>query len=75
MYDIWDNQFMSKHIFQSFNMNVSIGLTTLADLLNRCEACLDKTNNPIFNMQDFRYWLCMSILYCFDNLIMLSNQR
>ncbi len=42
---------MSKHISQSFNIPVSIGLTTLAHMLNWYEICLNKTNYPIFNMQ------------------------
>ncbi len=26
-------------------------------MINGCEACRNTTNYPIFNMQDFRYWL------------------
>ncbi len=60
---------------KSFNIPVSIGRPTLAHMLNGYEICLNKTNYPIFNMQYFRYWLCISILYCFGQLVSpLSTQ-
>ncbi len=50
---------------KSFNIPVSIALTTLAHMLNVYEICLNTTNYPIFNMKDFRYCLRTSILDCF----------
>ncbi len=38
-----------------FNIPVSIGLTTLAHMLNGHAICLNTSNYPIFNMQYFRY--------------------
>ncbi len=38
-----------------------IGLTLLAHMLN---GCLNTANYPIFNVQDFRYWRCISIEDC-----------
>ncbi len=32
-------------------------------MLNGYDMCLNTTNYLIFNMQDFRYWLCPSILF------------
>ncbi len=42
---------MSKHITytKSLSTSVSIGFTTLDDVLNRCEICLNTSNNPIVN--------------------------
>ncbi len=42
---------------KSFNIRVSIRLTTLPHMLNGYEICLNTTNYPIINMQDFIYWL------------------
>ncbi len=39
----------------SFNIHVSIGLITLADMLIGYEVCLNTTNYPICIMQDFKY--------------------
>ncbi len=38
-------------------MPVSIGVTTLAHILNEYEICLNTTSYPIINMQNFIYWL------------------
>ncbi len=67
-----DKQFMAKtHISytNSFNIPVSIGLTTLAHMLNLYGICLNTTNHMIFNMRDFRYLLCTSILDCFSHVV------
>ncbi len=53
---------------KSFNIPVSIGLT-LAHMLNGYEICLNKTNCPIFNMQDFIYCLCTCNLNCFGQVV------
>ncbi len=53
----------------SFNMPVSIALATLVRMINAYEKCLNTTNYPIFNMQDFRYCLWTSILDCFGQLV------
>ncbi len=54
---------------KSFNIPVSITLATLAYMINVYEICLNTTNYPIFNMQDFRYCPWTSILDCFGQLI------
>ncbi len=54
---------------KSFNILVSIALSTLAHVINVYEICLNTTNYPIFNMQDFRYCLWTSILACFGQLV------
>ncbi len=54
---------------KSFNIPVSVGLTTPAHMLNGYKICLNTTNYLIFNIQDFRYWLCCSILDCFGQLV------
>ncbi len=54
---------------KSFNIPVSIALATLAHMINVYEICLNTTNYPIFNMQDFRYCLFTSILDCFGQLV------
>ncbi len=33
------------------------------------EKCLNTTDYPIFNMQNFRYWLCNSMLFCFGHMV------
>ncbi len=38
-------------------------------MLNMYEIYLNATNYPIFNMQDFQYWLCASIMDCFGQLV------
>ncbi len=42
---------------KSFNIPVSIALATLVHMINVYNICLNTTNYPIFNMQDFRYCL------------------
>ncbi len=54
---------------KSFNIPVSIALATLAHMINVYDICLNTTNYPIFNMQDFRYCLWTSILDCFGQLV------
>ncbi len=54
---------------KSFNIRVSIELTTLAHMLNVNEICLIRPNNAIFNVKDFKYWLCTSVLECFGQLV------
>ncbi len=54
---------------KSFNIPVSIALATLAHMINVYEICLNTTNYPIFNMQDFRYCLWTSIWNCFGQLV------
>ncbi len=49
--------------------NPSIALATLGHMINVYEICLNTTNYPIFNMQDFRYCLWTSILDCFGQLV------
>ncbi len=44
-------------------------ITTLAHMLNGYEICLNRTNYPIFNMHDFIYCLCTTILDCFGQLV------
>ncbi len=48
---------------------VSIALATLAHMMNVYEICLNTTNYPIFNMQDFIYYLWTPILDCFGQLV------
>ncbi len=52
-----------------FNIYFSIALTTLAHMLNGYDICFKTMNYPIFNMQDFRYWLCTSVLDCFGQVV------
>ncbi len=49
---IGDNQSISKHISHTnfFNIPVSIGLTTLAHMLNGYEICLNTSNYLFFNI-------------------------
>ncbi len=47
---------------------LSIALATLAHMINVYEICLNTTNYPIFNMQDFIYYMWTSILDCFGQL-------
>ncbi len=54
---------------KSFNIPVSIALATLAHIINVYEICLNTTNYPIFNMQDFRYCLWTFILDSFGQLV------
>ncbi len=54
---------------KSFNIPVSIAINTLAHMINVYEICLNTTNYPIFNMQDFRYCLWTCILDCFCQLV------
>ncbi len=54
-------------------MPVSIRLTTHAQMLNMYEICLNTTNYLIFNMQDFRYWLCTFMLDCFGHVWLLFH--
>ncbi len=37
-------------------------------MLNGYMICLNTTNYLMFNMPDFIYWLCTSILNCFGQL-------
>ncbi len=59
------------HISQtkSFNIPVSLALATLAHMINVYEICLNTTNYPIFDMQDFRYCMWTFILDCFGQLV------
>ncbi len=54
---------------KSFNIPVSIALATLPHMINVYEMCLNTTNYPIFNMQDFRYCPWTYILDCFGQLV------
>ncbi len=54
---------------KSFNIPVSIALATLANMINVYEICLNTTNYPIFNMEEFRYCMWTSILDCFGLLV------
>ncbi len=54
---------------KSFNIPVSIALATLTHMINVFVICLNTTNYPIFNMQDFRYCLWTSNLDCFGQLV------
>ncbi len=58
---------------KSFNIHVSIALATLAHMINVYEICLNTTNYPIFNMQDFRYCMWTSMLDCFDQLNLYTS--
>ncbi len=44
-------------------------LHLLCNMLNWYEACLSTTNYPIFNMQDFRFWLRTSISDYFGRVV------
>ncbi len=45
----------------SFNISFSIGFTTLAYMFNGYVISLITTKYPIFNMQNYRHWLCNTI--------------
>ncbi len=67
-----DNQFISKQTFHIQNPSIymfSNELATLSYMLYGYEICLNTTNYLIFNMQDFIYWLCTSILNCFSQIV------
>ncbi len=64
-----DNQFRLKHT-KSFNIPISIGFITFTHMLNGYEICLNTKIGPIFNMQDFRYQLCTSIVDCFGQMVL-----
>ncbi len=68
-----DNQFMSKHTFHIQNLQytcLNYSYYTWSYVLkDKYEIWLNTTNYPIFNMQDFRYWLCTSILDCFGQVV------
>ncbi len=71
MDDIWDDQFLLKHIFhiQNLLISVSIQLTTLVHELNGYKLCLNIANYPILNMQDFKNGLSNLILECFGHMV------
>ncbi len=55
---------MTKHTFHIQIPSIyTIGLAH--HMLNEYEQCFNTTNYPIFNMQEFKYWLCSCILDCF----------
>ncbi len=69
-----DNQFVSKHTFHIQNPSIylfqlDVNNATLAHMLNWYEICLNRTNYPVFNMQDFRYWLYTSFLFCVGHMV------
>ncbi len=59
----------SFNLLRHFNIPVSIALATLAHIINVYNICLNTTNYPIFNMQDFRYCMWTSISDCFGQLV------
>ncbi len=66
---IGDNHFMSEHTLSHIKpvrIPVSIGLAKHPHILM---ICYNTTNYLICNKQDFRYWLCTSILNCFGQLV------
>ncbi len=54
---------------KSFNIDVSIWLSTLAHILNVYHISLNITNYPIFNMQSFSNGLLSSSWNCFDQVV------
>ncbi len=59
---------------KSFNIPVSIALAIPAHVINVYEICLNTTNYPVLNMQDFRYCLWTAILDCFGQLVSVAGQ-
>ncbi len=53
----WYIQFKSKHTFPIYHPSIYLLQLELLHLIICYEVCLNITNYPIFNMQDFRYWL------------------
>ncbi len=59
---------ISKHTFHIQNPFFWT-FVMLAHMLNGYEIYLNTTKYLIFNMQDFIYWLCASILDCFGQVV------
>ncbi len=60
---------MPKQTFHIQNIPVSIGYTPLAHMLNWHTLCIHKIHSLIFSMQEFRYWLCISIFDSFGHVV------
>ncbi len=69
--DGWEPIYINTHISHTkyFSIPILSGFTMLDYIVKGHEICLNITNYPNFNMQDFKYLLCTSILNCFDHVV------